>query len=335
VKNQYKFFKLLCLPVFLTVIILFSNGCSETEKKTELTKVSVRLPWLFNNEAAGLFISKEKGFFQDENLDVTIEAGGVGIDPTQLVGAGSNMIGIADGAAVLRARSRGIPIKAFAVEFQDSPLCYLALEKSGIKTVKDFSKRKIGTQLFQVYVLEVMLSQNQMSLEDVTVSPIQFDVRPLIDEQVDTFLSFETDEPIFLEMKGHKVNLIRARENGYHFYSNAIFATEETIRNNQDILKRFMRAVLKGWRYAFEHKEETIDTIITKYNKELDKEQQKKGLEIIETIMLGKVGIENLGSMDADYWQQGITILKKYNQIDNEFKPGDVFTNEILLGLKK
>lgn len=312
------------------LIVVFVASCSKSDNVTGLTKVTVRLPWLFNNEAAGLFVAKEKGYYKKENLDVIIKPGGVGIDPTQLVMSRGIVIGIADGAAVIRARAKGVPIKAFAVEFQDSPLCYVALEETGIKNVKDFRGKKIGTQTFQVYVLEAMLSANQMGLNDIKMIPVQFDLRPLLEGQVDTFLSFETDQPIFIEMRGHKVNIIRAKDNGYHFYSNAIFATDETINDQADVLKKFLRATFKGWKYAFENKEETIDLIISSYNRELDREQQIRGLTIIEEIMTNKVGIANIGKADSNYWQEGVSLLKKYKQIDNDVKVDDVFTMKIL-----
>lgn len=295
-----------------------------------LAKVSLRLPWLFNDEAAGIFEAQERGYFRDEGIDLKIDPGGVGLDPAQLVNAGSDEIGICDGAALIIARSRGLPLKGIAAEYQQSPLCYVTLGDSGIKTVKDFKGHKIGTQLFQRYVLETMLAANGMTLTDVTVVPVQFDVRPLTDGQVDAFLSFSTDEPILLGLKGVKTHVILAADNGYPFYANVVFTTDKFLKEKPELLKHFLQAMFRGWREAIVHPDDAAALVVSKYNKDLDMEHQKRGMALIAKIVVGDVGPDRIGIMSRSRWEKSINTLLKYKQIDNAVSPEDVYTTQIL-----
>src|SRR5262245_18199426 len=91
-------------------------ACTEPQKSPSTSpqpeKVSLRLSWLPNVEFAGVLIAKERGFYKDAGIDLTINPGGQGLDPIQLIAGGSDDVGIAEGSQILIGRSKNIPLKA-------------------------------------------------------------------------------------------------------------------------------------------------------------------------------------------------------------------------------
>ncbi|MDB6024389.1 MAG: thiamine biosynthesis protein [Verrucomicrobiales bacterium] len=319
---------------FVAVLVLAVTGCNQrsvpptnTEANT-VKKVSLRLPWLFNVEAAGIFVAKEKGYYRDAGLDLTVNAGGIGLDPVQLVNGGSDDIGICDGAAVIIGRSKGLPVRAVAAEYQKSPLCYVTLKKSGISTVKDFKGKRIGTQPFQLYLLQTMLAANGMTLNDVQNVPVQFDIRPLIEGQVDAFASFVSDEPIQLALKNIESQTVMAAENGYPFYANVIFSTDKTIKEHPEIIRAFIAATFKGWKDVVADPDAAAKLVVEKYNKELTYEQQKRSVKVISDLLTANLGQNAMGHMTIDRWKQSIETLTKYEQISSPVKAEDLVSME-------
>jgi NitT/TauT family transport system substrate-binding protein len=58
--------------VWLAIIaVVVVAGVADAQEK-----VSVRLKWLHQAQFAGYYVAKEKGFYKEEGLDVTINPGG-------------------------------------------------------------------------------------------------------------------------------------------------------------------------------------------------------------------------------------------------------------------
>lgn len=333
-KNYYLLFGIM----FIAAIILISNCRNTNPTNSEITKpnpqlqkVSLRLAWLPNVEFAGILVAQEKGYYKDAGIDLTIQPGGVGLDPVQLVASGSENIGIAEGSQLIMARSKGIPVKAVLAQFQKSPMCYITLADSGITTAEQFRGKKIGTQAAFTFVLETMLAHNNMSLKDVQVAPVGFDTRPLLEKQVDAFLSFQTNEPILLDLKGIKTNIIPASQNGYEYYTDTIFTTEEYARTNSELLRKFTQATIRGWQDALNNTDEAANLVVTKFAKDQDLEHQKRALKLIAGLVTADVGQDNIGKMNQDVWSKGIDNLLKSKQIEQKVDSSSIFTNDFLL----
>ncbi|MEO6391013.1 MAG: ABC transporter substrate-binding protein [Pyrinomonadaceae bacterium] len=315
---------LLILAISLTSLLLVSCNPFRRSAPVNSTKVVLRLPWVFNIESAGILVAKEKGLYANKGIDLQIQPGGIGLNPAQLVGGGNEDIGIIDGAGFVIARSKGLPIKAVAAEYQKSPFCYITLSESGIVSVDQFRGKRIGTQNISIYVLEAALANKGMVLNDVKMVPVQFDATPLVTKQVDAYLGFITDQPISLQLQGVKTNVIPLSDNGYSLYGNVIFAKESTLNSSPTLIKDFLDATFEGWRLAFQDIPGTAAMIKEKYNSELNVDQQRLGLERIKDIMIGSDGLAQLGQMDKDRWATGTDLLLRYKQIENPILADDI-----------
>ena len=153
---------LICLPLIcLTLAALFHPLC----RAEPLFPLTVQLDWIENAQFAGLLVAKEKGWYAQQGLDITIEpVNRTTLDTVGPVVKGRNVIGCADGMVLLQARQAGQPIQAFAATLQASPLGIITLRCSRLTQVKDLAGKTIGLHAYDLPQLEIMLKANGLSL---------------------------------------------------------------------------------------------------------------------------------------------------------------------------
>lgn len=160
-------------------------GCTKKEEKIE--KVSIRLKWFVDVSEAGIFVAKEKGFFKENGIDVTVHPGGFELDPIKLVASGSGNFGITGADTFLLARAKGLPIVAIAVEFQKTPVCFISKNESGIKTPQDFVGRKVGVKFASdaETVYRILMAKLNIDVKKLKEVPLKWDMTPFFTGQVD------------------------------------------------------------------------------------------------------------------------------------------------------
>lgn len=249
----------------IALIALGLAACDDKSKSTpaEMTKVSLRLAWLYDMAEVGIFVAKKEGYFAREGLDVTIEPGGFGLDPIKLVAAGTNDFGIGGAGNLLLARAQGVPAVAIAAEFQNTPVGFITRKDSGITTFPKFRGRRIGIQTGSDtdVLYRALLARNGMTSTDVTEVPIQFDMTPFTSGQIDVLPGYITNQPIVLEDRGIPVNVVSAKSQGLSYYGNVFFTTEATLRNKPELVARFARAVRAGWERALADKATAVSAV--------------------------------------------------------------------------
>jgi ABC-type nitrate/sulfonate/bicarbonate transport system substrate-binding protein len=273
-------------------------------------KVSVRLAWLYDMAEAGIFVAKEYRYFEKEGLEVTIEPGGFGLDPIKLVAAGSNDFGVGGAGNLLLARSRGVPVVAVGVEFQNTAVGFITRKQSGIAAFRDFKGKRVGIQTgADTDVLyRTLLARNHMTSRDVREVPIQYDMGPFVNGAIDVLPGYVTNQPITLAGKGVETNVITAASQGLNYYGNVYFVSEDKLKANPDQVARFVRALQAGWTHALANKGDAIATL-RKYTKEFDPKDLDRIYDaVMPFVEPDEPGIPRLG-MSMARWQTTADVL--------------------------
>ena len=97
-------------------------------------KVTLQLKWVTQAQFAGYYVAKDKGFYKDEGLDVTIKPGGPDIAPEQVLAGGGADVVVDWMPAALAAREKGAPMVNIAQPFKHSGLELTCRADTGIKT---------------------------------------------------------------------------------------------------------------------------------------------------------------------------------------------------------
>ena len=233
---------------------------------TAQDKVSLQFPWKHQFQFAGYYIAKEKGFYNEVDLDVELREhkGGQPLDEvlsnkaTYGIGRSSIIIDIANGKK----------IKMLFAIFQSSPSVFIATKESGITNVDEFSGKRImlTKDVSQSVALQAYLSKNEQSLSKMQVQEHSYRIESLIKGETDLMSCYISNEPYLLKEKGVEITVFDPKEEGVDFYSDILFTSSKELTTNKKRATNFANASLLGWKYAFENIDETVDLILKKYN---------------------------------------------------------------------
>jgi len=295
------------------------------------TAVSVRLKWLHQAQFAGFYVAKEKGFYESEGLDVTLNAGGVDFPAVQMVAGGGEDFGVTAADQILLARDKGVPVVALAVIYRKSPMVYFSLKDSGITKLQDFVGKRAGVKLGgnEELTYRAMIRKAGIDPKSVNEVVIKYDISPLLQGKVDVWPGYAINEPIVAEERGFPVNLIWPSDYGVSLYADTVFATEKTIAERPEIVQKFVRATVRGWQYAIEHPDEAVQCTLT-YGEKLDAGHETRMMEA--SIPLVKPDDAPVGSMDKDTWAGMAQLLLEQNFMKKPINVDEAFTQRFISG---
>ena len=288
--------------ILLTLFISSLTANTDTSKKPD--KVSLQLLWKHQFEFAGFYMAKEKGFYRDLNLDVDIKEFKFGTDITKDVQNGNSTFGIGYPSIILD-RVNGAKIVLLKTILQSSPHVLISLKSSGIKSISDFKNKRFMTvdDGTKTASFKAMLFSNKVKFEDMTILPSNFKIDSLVSKKADLMSSYLSNEIYKLDKQNIEYDIWDPKDYGFDFYNDLLFTSSKNAENNPQLVENFQNSSLKGWEYAFNNIEETVDLILEKYN------TQNKSREALlyEANVLKKLAYENtnkLGNIDKNKIQR-------------------------------
>jgi len=305
-----------------SIILLFL--ISFTLNAKELEKVSIQLQWLDQFQFAGYYMAKEKGFYEDIGLDVEIKKFKYNINVVDTVMKQEATYGIGRSSLIIK-KSNGIDLKLLSAIFQSSPSVFISKAESNINHIEDFKNKTIMMTSDVAYTvsLRAMLVQNNLSLEDVKILNHTFDIDDLINNKVDIIASYISNEPYFFKKRGIEINIFDPKEYGFDFYSDILFTSNKEILTHKQRALNFNQASLKGWKYAFEHINESVDLILKKYNIQ-NKTKEALIFEAKELKKLLYYKTKNLGHLELQKLQRIYDLYNVMALIKNKLQVSDL-----------
>jgi NitT/TauT family transport system substrate-binding protein len=302
---------------------------SATPPSHAAESVTLRLKWLNQAQFAGYYVAKDKGYYEAAGLDVSIQPGGSDFPAIQMVAGGSEQFGVTGADQVLIARGKGVPVVAIAVIYRENPFVLFALKKSGITKANEFSGRNIGLKIGgseELIYRSVLKSANvdKASLHEV---PVKFDLSPLLTGQVDIWPGYVINEVIAAEEKGFEVSVIKPADYGVRMYADTLFTTERLLKEQPELVKKFVAATIHGWTDAVADPE-AASRITVKFGNKLEYGHELAMMKA--SIPLIKAGSDPIGvSRQAD-WEDLQTKLIDAGFQKTKVDVSSAFTNEEL-----
>ena len=316
--------KCLCLFIVLGFAI---NGYA----KEPLQPVTVQLNWVPNVQFAGVLIAKERGWYEEAGIDLTIKGWAAGVVPIEDVVAGKAQVAVADAAELIRLRVKGNAVKSIGTAFRKSPSCLMSLKAKGIETPKDLAGKKVGFNNPESEVMiRIMLKSQGMRYEDIIPVKVGWDIQPLIDGTIDVYNAFMNNEPLTMKKMGYDVTYMPGFKYGYDFYSGLYVVSDTMIRQNPRLVQHFLSATLRGWKEAFRDPAAAAKSIVEKYYPAGEVGQQTESLKVFKYLATVGIGEQLIGFMEEEIWEKGISLLYEYKEIDRKIPASDVFTLEFL-----
>lgn len=277
--------------------------------------VTLQLKWVTQGQFAGYYVAKDKGFYEEEDLDVTIKPGGPDINPQQVLTGGGADIAIDWMPSALAAREKGVPTVNVAQPFKKSGMMLTCLKETGITKPEDFRGKTLGVWFFgNEYPFLSWMSQLGIPTEGgedgVTVLKQGFNVDPLLQNQaacVSTMTYNEYWQVIDAGLTPDDLVVFKYEDQGVATLEDGMYVLEENLEDPEfaDKMTRFVRASMKGWKWAEENPDEAAMIV-------LDNDATGAQTEKHQKRMMGEVAKLTAGSngaLDPEDFQRTVDSL--------------------------
>lgn len=264
--------------------------------------VTLQLKWVTQAQFAGYYVALDKGFYEEEDLDVTIKPGGPDIAPTQVLAGGGADVTVEWMPAALAAREKGLSMVNIAQPFKSSGMMLTCRKDAGIASTDDFAGKTLGVWFFgNEFPFLSWMSKLDIPTDGsdngVTVLKQGFNVDPLLQGQaacVSTMTYNEYWQVIDAGLSPDDLTVFKYEEQGVATLEDGLYALEENLNDPafQDKMVRFVRASMKGWKYAEENPDEAADIV-------LDNDASGAQTEEHQKRMMGEIAKLTAGSNGA------------------------------------
>lgn len=230
-------------------------GLIASVQAAELTPLKFTLDWRFEGPSAPFLLAAQKGYFAEEGLNVTIDAGNGSAGAVTRVATGAYEMGFADFNALIEysANNPQTPIKAVYMVYNNTPAAVFALKSSGIATPADLKGKTLAAPVFDAgrKAWPAFARHNGLAMDDVTWKSVDPAIREtmLARGQVDAITGFYFTSLLNLQARGVKAEDIvslQYPQYGVELYGNAIIASDKLLSEKPELVKGFLRAFNKA-----------------------------------------------------------------------------------------
>ena len=297
-------------------VLLFAIGLLHSNFTYSNEPITLQLKWQHQFQFAGYYAAKEKGYYSDAGLDVTILERNRSLTPAEAVLTKKADYGVI-GSSIILDRMNGLPLVALAAVMQHSPLVLVTMASQDILGPFELKgKRVMYNKGNDDATFIAMFHQLGISEKDFNHVPHSYDPESLIRGDIDAFSAYMTNQIFYFKEKGFDIQIINPINYGIDFYDDILFTSEETARNKTERTRKFIEASMKGWRYALANKPEIISWLKTKY----PSKSSIQNLEF-ESVQIEKMILPDLveiGQMSSIRFQRIADIYKERGLVSSD-----------------
>jgi NitT/TauT family transport system substrate-binding protein len=298
--------------------------------------VTLQLKWVTQAQFAGYYVAEAKGFYDEENLDVTIKPGGPDIAPPQVLAGGGADVIVDWMPSALATREKGVALVNIAQPFKSSGMMLTCRKETGITGPEDFKGKTLGVWFFgNEYPFLSWMSQlkipTQGGADGVTVLKQGFNVDPLIQKQADCISTMTYNEywqVIDAGIPESDLVTFKYEDQGVATLEDGLYVLEDKLQDPAfvDKMVRFVRASMKGWKYAEENPDEAAMIV-------LDNDETGAQTETHQKRMMGEIAKLTAGSNGAldpaDYERTVKSLLSEGSDPVISKEPEGAWTHDI------
>jgi NitT/TauT family transport system substrate-binding protein len=251
------------LLFFFVVCVMQLVAADGTMKKTSFVP-----HWTVQSQFAGYYVAREKGFYLNRGIDLTIQEGGIrNTSEKAMKNETAEFVSLWLSNAI-KLRVQGVPIINIAQLVHRSAMLLVTKKSSGIATPKDMNGKKIGVwdESFQIQLIEFLKEYNLNARIIHQPYSINLFLRGGIDVTAAMWYN-EYNTIINSGLNPDELNMFFLADHNLNFPEDGIYCRASLLEKEPEFCRAFVEATLEGWMYAFQHEEEAIE-IVVNYSKE-------------------------------------------------------------------
>jgi len=232
-------------------------------------RVTFGTDWRAQAEHGGYYQALARGFFAARSLDVTIRQGGPQVNHSQLLAAGRVDFSLSSNSfIVLNFARENIPMVAVAAMFQKDPAVLIAHPGQGNDTLAALKGKPIYIGA-DTRVGFWRFLKAQFGYDDSQIRPYTFSIAPFLIDKTAIQQGYLGSEPFLMEQQGIKPVVHLLADAGYQSYGALIETSRKLARKKPALVRRFVAAVIAGWRDYLSGDPAPANALIRKANPEM------------------------------------------------------------------
>lgn len=320
----------------LSTFVALAAAMAVSSVANAADKLTLQLKWVTQAQFAGYFVAADQGFYAEEGLDVTIKPGGPDVSPVQVIAGGGADVVVDWMPSALASREKGVPLVNIAQPFKSSGMMLTCRKDSGIKSSADFRGKTLGVWFYgNEYPFLSWMSQlgipTDGSSGGVNVLKQGFNVDPILQKQaecVSTMTYNEYWQVIDAGLTADELVVFKYQDQGVATLEDGLYVLEDRLKDVafQDQMVRFVRASMKGWKWAENNPDAAADIVLENdaTGAQTEKHQRRMMREIAK-LTAGSNGALN----EADYERTVATLMKGGSDPVISKKPSGAWTSMI------
>jgi len=328
--NNKIVFVLLGIVVFF-LGVTYGKKIMSGKKVSNKQKITVLLDWFPNTNHTGLYVAKEKGYFDKENLDVSLLQPAEG-ENTQAVATGKADFAVSSQESVTLARAQKIPLVSIAAVIQHNTSAFASLEEAGIKTAKDFEEKRYGgwgSPIEETVIKAVMTDAggNYGLVKNITIGETDF--FKTIGKDSDFQWIFYGWDGIEAKRRGIKLNTIMLKDLNpvLDYYTPVIVTNEDHAKNKKELVRKFMKAVKEGYEFSIKNPNDAA-SILIKSAPEINADLVRQSQPWLSKEY--QADAKNWGIQKPEVWKRYARWLYDHALMKDIIDENAAFTNEFI-----
>jgi len=291
------------------------------------------LDWSPNTNHTGIYVAKDRGFFEREGLKVEILQPSAQGTVEQLVATDKVEFGISSQEQVTFARAQELPIVSLATIIQHNTSGFASLAEKNITSAKDFEGKAYGGWglPFEEATIKTLMAKENADFSKVKMINIgeTDQVASLLQGDIDFVWIFYAWAGIQAEINDVQLNMIWLKdvEPVLDYYTPIIITGEKMIREKPEIVRRFMKAVSEGYTFAAENPAEAAEILISNAP-EVSPDLIRKSQEWLSPKYIDDAPY--WGIQKTEIWQNYTQWLYENGLIEKMIDSEKAFTNDFL-----
>jgi NitT/TauT family transport system substrate-binding protein len=304
------------------------------------TPIRFSLDFKFEGPSAPFLVGIDKGYYQAEGLNVTIDSAAGALEPITRVATGAYDMGFGDINALIKFRDQnpGVPIKAVFMVYNRPPFSIVTRKSRGVAFPKDLEGKKLGAPVadgafaqWKIFVQANGIDASKVAIENVGI-PIR---EPMLAAgQIDAITGFSFSSYVNLKDRGVPIDdvvVLLMADYGVDLYGNAIIVNPKFATEHPDAVKGFLRAFLKSLKSAAKDPAAAVDSVIKRNDgAKKDVELERLNMALRDNILTPEARADGLGGVDGARFDKAIDQIALTYEFKAKPKGADIFDPSLL-----
>lgn len=269
--------------------------------------------WKAQAAHGGFYQAVADGTYKQYGLDVTIRQGGPQVNNRPLLPARridflmtGNLLHSFDNV------KNGVPVVVVAAMFQKDPQALMAHPNQGYENFSALKNAPIALIAKDGQFTWWQWLKVAHGFKDEALRPYNYNLGPFLSQPKAIQQGYSVAEPIYIEQQGKFKPVVHLlADHGFSTYSTLIETRTETVKNNPDLVQRFVDASIIGWVNFMNGDRSKANALMIKDNPEISVAEIEASVHLMKQqgiVESGVTAIQGIGTMNParieDFYQQ-------------------------------